>query len=232
MRNKSKKKTRKKKGAGKNLSKPKQIKEKETEKELLNPHLLDIIARYNTEIYTTILEKVAFNELARVSGNIEYKNKLERAIRYVESLHPHEPREQYLDHLFALKTANYLGSHWVNYQHWESSISRGWMSRLSYMNPTSNWYIIFVYEPILDYDQIYGSKFIDKEKKNEVISRLITLSDPYHPLRYPFLMIPQMHAPQNHHFQMEAKNEHGWNTLPSTSMTPLLSKTKEKILKL
>ena len=69
------------------------------------------------------------------------------------------------------------------------------------MNPTANWYIIFVYEPILDNDQIYGNKFIDKEKKDEVISRLITLSDPYHPLRYQFLMTPQIHAPQSHLFR-------------------------------
>ena len=62
---------------------------------------------------------------------MEYKKRLERAIRYAESLQEsNESREEHLDQLFALKMANYLGSHWVNYQHWESSISKMWMERL------------------------------------------------------------------------------------------------------
>ena len=227
MRNKSKKKTRKKKGAGKNLSKPKQIKQKETEIKLLNPHLLDIIAHYNEEIYKTIFNSVREHPLfINSSENGSYGDKLIRAKHAIEAIHTREdPKLFHLDYLFALKTMNYLGSTWVNFQNWDREMPRMWMSgNNGFWKPTSLWYITFVYEPILDYDQIWGMTEITKDKMDEVISRLITLSDPYHPLRYRFLLSAQQGAPQIHFFQNEAEKDHGWLPLE----TPFVKNWKEK----
>ena len=226
MRNKYKKKTRKKKGAGKNLSKPKQ-KEVEEEKQL-NPYLLDIIRRYNTEIYETIFNSVREHRLFSNTDD-GYGAKLISAKSAVEAVQPTDPREEHLDHLFALKTMNYLGSRWVNYQAWDREMPRGWMrAQNGFWNPTSLWYITFVYEPILDYEQIWGMRKITKEKIDEVISRLITLSDPYHPLRYTFLLLAQQGAPQVDFFNVEAEREHGW--LPLISQY-IQWKSKERIIK-